>query len=99
MIPDQRRNCCRFNVRGKVQGVFFRASTREQATRLGLTGWVRNLPNGDVELLVFGDTEKIDMLGSWLRRGPQYAEVSEVKAEMLPAATDTPRGFEIRRDG
>lgn len=99
MIPEQPRSCCRFNVCGKVQGVFFRASTREQATRLGLTGWVRNLSNGDVELLACGDTEKIEVLGSWLRHGPRHASVTEVRAEVMPVVADIPAGFEIRRDG
>ena len=99
MIPEQPRSCCRFNVCGKVQGVFFRASTREQALRLGLNGWVRNLSNGDVELLACGDTEKIEVLDSWLRHGPRHADVTEVRAEVMPVAEDIPAGFEIRRDG
>jgi acylphosphatase len=68
----------RFLVGGKVQGVFFRASTREQALRLDLSGSARNLSDGRVEVIVAGEADAIDALGRWLRQGPPSAEVAEV---------------------
>jgi acylphosphatase len=65
----------RLRVDGKVQGVFFRASTVEQAVKLGLTGWVRNCPDGSVEVLAEGRKEKIDALANWCRQGPPGARV------------------------
>ena len=68
----------RFIVRGKVQGVWFRASTRDVAVRLGLTGHARNLANGDVEVLALGDAEAIATLADWLQQGPPLARVDAV---------------------
>ena len=68
----------RFIVRGKVQGVWFRASTRDVAVRLGLTGHARNLANGDVEVLAMGDAEAIATLADWLQQGPPLARVDAV---------------------
>jgi acylphosphatase len=71
----------RLRVEGRVQGVFFRASTREQAIRLGLTGWVRNCPDGSVEVLAEGARSQIDELIAWCRQGPRGAQVSDVKIQ------------------
>jgi len=71
----------RFLVRGKVQGVFFRASTRDQARRLGLRGFARNLADGRVEVLAAGSSEAVDALGRWLEHGPPQARVEEVQRE------------------
>ena len=68
----------RFLVSGKVQGVWFRASTRDVAVRLGLTGHARNLANGDVEVLAMGDAEAIATLADWLQQGPPLARVDAV---------------------
>lgn len=93
-------NCYRFIVCGRVQGVFFRASAREVAVRLGLSGWVRNLSCGDVELLAYGDRKSVDKLGRWLWRGPQFAKVTKVESELLPqACVDAQKDFRIRGDG
>lgn len=70
-------------VSGKVQGVWFRASTEEQARQLGLTGWVRNLADGRVEVLAFGDKEKIEQLHEWLKHGPKLANVSDLSHEEI----------------
>jgi len=67
-----------FRVSGRVQGVFYRASTREQALPLGLTGYARNLPDGDVEVLACGEPGAIDALEQWLRKGPPAARVDGV---------------------
>ncbi|MBI2211408.1 MAG: acylphosphatase [Deltaproteobacteria bacterium] len=68
----------RLKIEGRVQGVFFRASTVEQANRLGLKGWVRNCPDGSVEAVAEGAREKIDDLVHWCRRGPPGARVENV---------------------
>lgn len=83
----------RFLVSGKVQGVFFRASTREQALRLDLSGSARNLADGRVEVIVAGEADAIEALGRWLRRGPPSARVVEV---VRSSCDETfPRGFAI----
>ncbi len=72
----------RLVIKGRVQGVFYRYSTERKAKSIGgLTGWVRNLPNGDVEVLVEGDKEKIDRLIEWCREGPPYSKVTDVITE------------------
>lgn len=75
--------CVRCYVAGRVQGVFFRATTREQAQRLGLSGHARNLPDGRVEVLACGPAEAVDRLKAWLRIGPPSAEVSGVACESV----------------
>lgn len=76
-------SAARFIVSGKVQGVFFRASTREQAQRLGLRGEARNLPDGTVEVLAAGDAAGVDALERWLHQGPPLAQVLEVAREEI----------------
>jgi len=68
-------------VRGRVQGVYFRASARGCARRLGLCGWVRNCPDGSVELIAEGEKEKLEQLVTWCHEGPPGAVVSGVNAE------------------
>jgi len=70
----------RFTVRGRVQGVWFRDSTRREAIALGLTGSAVNLPNGDVEVHAYGEASSLEILEQWLRRGPPLAEVTELLA-------------------
>ena len=65
----------RFLVSGKVQGVFFRASTREQALKLGLRGYAKNLPDGRVEVLAEGEASALDALERWLQVGSPMAKV------------------------
>lgn len=70
----------RFLVSGKVQGVWFRASTREQAQALGLRGYARNLPDGRVEVLAAGSDDAIARLAHWLQQGgPPMARVDQVE--------------------
>jgi acylphosphatase len=74
-------NCCRhFLVSGQVQGVFFRAATEAAARRLGVTGWVRNLADGSVELVACGEDTKLSELERWLWQGPPRARVEQVVA-------------------
>jgi acylphosphatase len=82
-------------VSGKVQGVFYRQSTREKAQELGITGWVKNMPDDTVHILASGTKEQLDELVSWCRQGPPKASVTDV------AVTDQPlqsfSGFTIER--
>lgn len=80
----------RFLVSGKVQGVCFRASTRDEALRLGLAGWARNLADGGVEVLAAGAPEALDALERWLRVGPPLARVERVRREPAPAECPPP---------
>ncbi|MBI1294065.1 acylphosphatase [bacterium] len=70
--------CRHILVRGRVQGVGFRAGTRHKAASLGLIGWVHNLPDGDVEIVACGAPAALDQLVSWCRQGPPAARVSNV---------------------
>lgn len=70
--------CRIFLIEGRVQGVWFRESTRQQAERLGLTGHAINRADGSVEVLACGAPEAVDALARWLHQGPPLAEVSSV---------------------
>ena len=72
-------------VKGRVQGVCYRANTQKQAQRLGLSGWVRNLPNGDVEVVACGDAAALQQLVAWCRQGPTLAKVSDVMVQAYGA--------------
>ncbi|WP_426687325.1 acylphosphatase [Rhodanobacter ginsengiterrae] len=73
-----------FIVRGRVQGVFYRASTREQALALGVCGHAKNRSDGSVEVLASGSMQALDALEQWLRKGPPLACVDAVDREELP---------------
>jgi acylphosphatase len=66
-------------VRGRVQGVFFRASTQREARRLGLTGWVKNRGDGAVEMLAEGEEAQLRQLCMWAEKGPTAARVEDVQ--------------------
>ncbi|HJX34549.1 MAG TPA: acylphosphatase [Desulfatiglandales bacterium] len=68
----------RFVISGRVQGVWFRDSTRGKAVELGVYGWVRNRPDGDVEVLAEGPEEKVSQLIAWCHHGPPRARVTGV---------------------
>lgn len=82
-------------VRGRVQGVFYRASTRQKAEQLGLSGWVRNLPDGSVEVVAEGPDAGLQTLESWCRRGPPAAKVRALERWDEPASGEF-EGFGIR---
>lgn len=86
--------CARFIVTGRVQGVFFRASTREQALRLGLGGSASNRADGSVEVIASGAAAGLAELERWLHRGPPSARVEDVRREALP--DQDLRGFTTR---
>lgn len=85
----------RLEIHGRVQGVWFRASTRDEALGIGVSGRVRNLANGNVEVTVEGDRSAVERLVAWCRKGPQGASVSkiEIKEEDYVGEFDT---FQIR---
>jgi len=71
----------RLLVHGRVQGVFFRQAAAEEARSLGLRGWVRNLPNGDVEIVAEGPRRELKILAAWANQGPRLARVIGVEEE------------------
>lgn len=75
----------RFLVSGRVQGVFYRASTREQAMALGLSGYAKNLPDGRVEVVADGTDAALESFERWLWRGPSGARVDDVRREPCEA--------------
>ena len=77
-------------VSGRVQGVFYRASTRERARALGVSGHARNLADGRVEVLACGEPAAVDALCDWLRQGPPSAQVASVEVTELDAQSLTP---------
>lgn len=79
----------RFIITGKVQGVFFRASTREQARRLGLRGYAKNVADGSVEVVVVGDVNAIEALTAWLQHGPPMAKVTAVHTSEVDSNAET----------
>lgn len=83
-----------FWISGRVQGVYFRASTRAKALELGLDGWVRNLPDGRVEVLASGEPDGLAQFERWLWQGPERAQVADVQGQ-AKAPPDV-RGFELR---
>ncbi len=87
--------CRRCFVSGKVQGVFYRASTGERARALGLTGYARNLCDGRVEVLVCGEATTVQQLIDWLWQGPPAAKVENVEVSDTDEAA--PPDFATRR--
>jgi acylphosphatase len=81
-------------VSGQVQGVFFRDSTRQKAQELGLAGWVKNTPEGRVEALFEGPSDRVREMVRWCEEGPQQASVENVDADFEAAGGDL-AGFEV----
>jgi acylphosphatase len=84
----------RVRVRGRVQGVFFRAETRARAGSLGLVGWVRNAADGSVEAVFEGEPEQVESMVEWCRRGPDGAIVDEVETVVEEPTGES--GFRVR---
>jgi acylphosphatase len=85
----------RLLIRGRVQGVFYRASCREEAAARGLEGWVRNLPDGDVEALFQGPEDRVRDMIKWCYAGPPFARVSKIELTHEEPRDDL-QGFRIR---
>ena len=81
-------------VRGRVQGVFFRSSTQQEASRAGIDGWVRNLRDGSVEAVFEGEPAGVEALLAWVRQGPFSSEVQSV--EQHEESPEGERGFRVR---
>jgi len=88
----------RGRVRGRVQGVFYRASMQAQASRLGLSGWVQNAVDGSVEFAAAGPAAAVSELVDWAWQGPPAARVEAVETESVDPATMPPAStFEVLR--
>ena len=83
----------RVTVHGRVQGVFFRDSTRERANSHGVNGWARNMPDGSVEAVLEGEPEAVDRVVRFLRSGPRHADVEWIDVE--DEEPEGLRGFSI----
>jgi acylphosphatase len=81
-------------VHGSVQGVFFRVEARDRAHSMGVSGWVRNLPDGAVEAVFEGEDAQVDSMVEWSRRGPARAEVDDVDVSWEQPQGET--GFALR---
>ncbi|HOP08652.1 MAG TPA: acylphosphatase [Candidatus Methanofastidiosa archaeon] len=85
----------RLIIKGKVQGVYYRDSTKSKALELGIKGWVRNLPNGDVEALIVGEPPELERMIEWAWDGPPMAVVRDVIIEEADCSGSFD-GFEVR---
>jgi len=83
----------RMRISGRVQGVYYRDSCRQMAQRLGVSGWVRNRPDGSVEVVAEGPRDDVSALAAWCRKGPPRAEVSGV--EIVDEEPEGLRGFRV----
>jgi acylphosphatase len=83
-------------VSGKVQGVFFRSSTKDKADDLGISGWIRNLIDGRVEAVFEGEKEDVDKMVEWCRKGPENARVTGIEVFMKEYKEEF-KGFFLRR--
>lgn len=82
-------------IKGKVQGVFYRATAGRMAKQWGVSGWVRNTREGHVEIIASGDDEQLKVFTNWCKQGPSLARVEHV--EVLETAEQKFEGFEILR--
>ncbi len=82
-------------VKGRVQGVFYRAHTQRQADRLGVKGYVKNLPDGSVEAVFKGDPQSVSQMVEWCRKGPAASNVEDVLTQSRKDLSNF-KNFEIR---
>ena len=87
--------CEKCIITGIVQGVFFRASTKQKADELGVTGYAKNIEQGHVEVLICGSPEAVGHLKAWLWDGPSQAHVSNVKCQLMEDI-DIPESFSVK---
>lgn len=88
------KRCLLVHVHGHVQGVFFRHECRLEAVRLGITGWVKNMPGGHVQALICGDEAQLSAMQAWLAHGPPMADVERVQTDET-TADPVPPSFQI----
>ncbi len=84
------------HVLGRVQGVYYRANARDEARARGLTGWVRNEPDGSVRAVVEGPADQVEAFITWARRGPPSARVDQVRVTEAPPTGEFST-FEVHR--
>jgi acylphosphatase len=89
------KNQVKVIVSGRVQGVFFRAHTKETANSLGLKGYVKNLANGDVEAVFEGEKSALTQMIAWCGKGPEAARVDTIRSEQTPTVSGF-KTFEIK---
>lgn len=82
-------------ISGRVQGVCYRMETRRTANRIGVTGWVRNLPDGRVRAVFEGTSKRVDVMLQWCKKGPDMARVDDVEVSEVQASGDY-EAFDIR---
>lgn len=87
----QTRECRLFLIAGRVQGVWFRESTRRQAQPLGITGYAKNMADGSVQVLACGEAASLDRLAEWLKQGPPMAQVDRL--EWIVSSSQCPDSF------
>ncbi|GGD51986.1 acylphosphatase [Lacimicrobium alkaliphilum] len=87
------QQCIKVRVTGKVQGVFFRRTTQQQAQELGVTGYAKNLSDGSVEVLACGEPEKLEKLKEFLHQGPPASEVSNTDVTVVES--EVPDTFRV----
>lgn len=90
------RKRAEIRIEGKVQGVFFRASAREQARARNLGGWVRNCPDGTVEAVLEGPADDVEEVVEWAHQGPKSAQVQNINVQWMEPKGDV-QTFEVRR--
>ncbi|MGB7451010.1 MAG: acylphosphatase [Lysobacterales bacterium] len=88
------KECRLFTVEGRVQGVWFRESTRREAQPLGITGYAQNMENGSVQILACGEPGALDRLAQWLKQGPPMARVDRL--EWIVSTKKCPESFVTR---
>ncbi|MBF0425144.1 MAG: acylphosphatase [Magnetococcales bacterium] len=96
MSDSQGKTCRYVRVHGRVQGVGFRESTREEADQLGVTGWVRNDSDGSVEAIFCGTPGLVDTMVAWCRKGPPLARVLRLDIQDHPVPDPFPTRFAVR---
>jgi acylphosphatase len=87
----QARECRLFLIEGRVQGVWFRESTRREAQPLGITGYAKNMPDGSVQVLACGEPAALERLAEWLKQGPPLAQVERM--EWIVSKSECPQSF------
>ena len=86
-----KKECRLFLIEGRVQGVFFRESTRRTAQPMGVTGYAKNMADGSVQVLACGEPAALDRLAEWLKQGPPMAQVDRM--EWIISANECPASF------
>ncbi len=90
--------CIRILIKGKVQGVFYRASAKDVALVSDIKGWIKNKKDGDVEAFACGTEEALNEFVEWCKKGPAHAEVKEIEVSDFPEPEEPLDGFHVVKD-